>query len=403
MSALNVMIFLRRLRGRLSAAVTNICPGMVKRGEGYFLDNRNQKYQYLSTRGETALAAIGKKRSIAPDGYCGEGAAERARGLSSRASRKPRERAARDQTSRKPRPALGDTAFFRRGERLATFGRGERTRVRRSLARHRNPVELPSRLKAPAIGIILATNRPRESRFRVKGTNHAPLAASSNKLILPPRPVRIADEPLLPPARHLGDLLARVDRLACCSLARALLGRGSLLPRGLAEEASEERNDPSGIPSLDCFVQKALSFNARVGIGFLQPLEPLRMAINFPPVRHRALERPVAIAFRLSREPRPGANARGRDGGVREELAAGIVQLKPRTEVRATSILNGKTARSRRGILPSTHLAREGRMTVTMGRAAQDEALPFIRMRAGQRTWLSTHLPSHNCPRSLPR
>src|SRR5262249_289100 len=120
MSALNVMIFLRRLRGRLSAAVTNICPGMVKRGEGYFLDNRNQKYQYLSTRGETALAAIGKKRSIAPDGYCGEGAAERARGLSSRASRKPRERAARDQTSRKPRPALGDTAFFGRAGRLAS-------------------------------------------------------------------------------------------------------------------------------------------------------------------------------------------------------------------------------------------------------------------------------------------
>src|SRR5262245_61057751 len=30
--------------------------------------------------------------------------------------------------------------------------------------------------------------------------------------------------------------------------------------------------------------------------------------------------------------------------------------------------LNGKTARLRRGILPSTHLAREGRMTVTIGR-----------------------------------
>src|SRR5262249_9649147 len=37
----------------------------------------------------------------------------------------------------------------------------------------------------------------------------------------------------------------------------------------------------------------------------------------------------------------------------------------------ATSILpslNGKTARSSRGILPFTHLAREGRMTVTIGR-----------------------------------
>src|SRR5262249_9987820 len=41
------------------------------------------------------------------------------------------------------------------------------------------------------------------------------------------------------------------------------------------------------------------------------------------------------------------------------------------TEVEATSILpswNGKTARSRGGIVPFTHLAREGRMTVTIGR-----------------------------------
>jgi hypothetical protein len=41
--------------------------------------------------------------------------------------------------------------------------------------------------------------------------------------------------------------------------------------------------------------------------------------------------------------------SRGRDGGVREELAAGIVQLKPTTEVETTGILpslNGKTARS---------------------------------------------------------
>ena len=41
------------------------------------------------------------------------------------------------------------------------------------------------------------------------------------------------------------------------------------------------------------------------------------------------------------------------------------------TEVEATSILpswNGKTARSRGGIVPFTHLVREGRMTVTIGR-----------------------------------
>ena len=50
--------------------------------------------------------------------------------------------------------------------------------------------------------------------------------------------------------------------------------------------------------------------------------------------------------------------------GVREELAAGIA-------VEATSnlpSLNCKTARSWRGIVLSTHLAREERMTVTIGR-----------------------------------
>ena len=43
------------------------------------------------------------------------------------------------------------------------------------------------------------------------------------------------------------------------------------------------------------------------------------------------------------------ADARGRDGGVRQVTAARVVQLKPKTEVEATSILpslNGKTARS---------------------------------------------------------
>ena len=47
------------------------------------------------------------------------------------------------------------------------------------------------------------------------------------------------------------------------------------------------------------------------------------------------------------------------------------MQLKPTTEAEATSVLpssNGKTVRSRRAIVPFTHLAREGRMTVTIGR-----------------------------------
>src|SRR5262252_490780 len=46
-------------------------------------------------------------------------------------------------------------------------------------------------------------------------------------------------------------------------------------------------------------------------------------------------------------------------------------EFKPTTEVEATSILpslNGKTTRSWRAIVPFTHLAREGRMTVTIGR-----------------------------------
>ena len=54
------------------------------------------------------------------------------------------------------------------------------------------------------------------------------------------------------------------------------------------------------------------------------------------------------------------------------------MQLKPKTEVEATSILpflNGKTALSWRGILAFTHLARKGRMTVTIGRRALLAAL----------------------------
>src|SRR5215472_13925453 len=48
-----------------------------------------------------------------------------------------------------------------------------------------------------------------------------------------------------------------------------------------------------------------------------------------------------------------------------------LLNAKPTTEVEATSILpclNVKTARLWRAIVPFTHLAREGRMTVTIGR-----------------------------------
>src|SRR5262249_34150429 len=57
----------------------------------------------------------------------------------------------------------------------------------------------------------------------------------------------------------------------------------------------------------------------------------------------------------------------------RKLLRAANVDMEPISRVlgRLTSILpslNVKTARSWRGIVPSTHLAREGRMTVTIGR-----------------------------------
>ena len=54
---------------------------------------------------------------------------------------------------------------------------------------------------------------------------------------------------------------------------------------------------------------------------------------------------------------------RGRDDRVREKLAAGVVQLKPTTEVEATSFLPSlkvKTPSSWRGIVPFAHLARRG-------------------------------------------
>jgi hypothetical protein len=84
--------------------------------------------------------------------------------------------------------------------------------------------------------------------------------------------------------------------------------------------------------------------------------------------RRRASRKSVAwtLAFAQpdDRTPAHGyGDARGRDGGIRKKLAAGVVQLKLTREVEATSILpslNVKTGRSWRGILPFTHLAREG-------------------------------------------
>src|SRR5262249_37438275 len=68
---------------------------------------------------------------------------------------------------------------------------------------------------------------------------------------------------------------------------------------------------------------------------------------------------PSRHARRVGRCPLSGANRK-----TFTRLSLPLLNPKPTTEVKATM----KTARLWRGILPSTHLAREGRMTVTIGR-----------------------------------
>jgi hypothetical protein len=68
----------------------------------------------------------------------------------------------------------------------------------------------------------------------------------------------------------------------------------------------------------------------------------------------------LAFGYHEDRTPkRLRADARGRDGGVRHELAAAVSAVEAETEVETTSILpfKVKTARSWRGIVPFTHLA----------------------------------------------
>src|SRR5262249_38443544 len=81
----------------------------------------------------------------------------------------------------------------------------------------------------------------------------------------------------------------------------------------------------------------------------------------------------VDARVRIPRGPhtdaRLRADARGRDGGVRQELAAAVSAVEAKTEVETTSILPSKvkTARSWRGIFPFPPPARGGRMTAPMG------------------------------------
>src|SRR6516225_2664204 len=86
---------------------------------------------------------------------------------------------------------------------------------------------------------------------------------------------------------------------------------------------------------------------------------------------HRSASAPPVCKWAsLLGSGRYSAVIRATQGETTREAAMAAV-AKRLTAGGATSILpslNGKTARSWRGILPSTHLAREGRMTVTIGR-----------------------------------
>ena len=65
--------------------------------------------------------------------------------------------------------------------------------------------------------------------------------------------------------------------------------------------------------------------------------------------KRRGFGRSASSTKKTTRRRTATSRRAGRDGGVRQELAAGVVQLKPTTEVKATSILpslNVKTARS---------------------------------------------------------
>ena len=78
------------------------------------------------------------------------------------------------------------------------------------------------------------------------------------------------------------------------------------------------------------------------------------------------------LAFGHHEDPTPthGYEPTREAAMAREELAAGVVEADDRggSCQHFAPSSNAKTARSWRGIFPFTHLAREGRMTVTIGR-----------------------------------
>jgi hypothetical protein len=71
------------------------------------------------------------------------------------------------------------------------------------------------------------------------------------------------------------------------------------------------------------------------------------------------------------------------DVRFRGQIGKQLLGLSFTAEPEAPGSLNRKTTRSRRAIVPSTHLAREGRMTVTIGRRELLVALGGIDARIG--------------------
>ena len=96
---------------------------------------------------------------------------------------------------------------------------------------------------------------------------------------------------------------------------------------------------------------------------------PARRCANCRPACSHARKRKAELAALYRERHCTSTSSRARPGST--AAMTPLLNPKPTTEVEATSILpslNVKTARPWRGIVAFTHLAREGRMTVTIGR-----------------------------------